>query len=110
MNVEVVVEGGIAVVRFEGEVDLEHAPDARQYLLEALFAHPAVIVDMAGVSMIDSSGVASLLEAYQTGRKRGRPFVLTNVGEPVARVFRLARLDTVFRIASDLEAAREACG
>lgn len=109
MDVEVEIEDGVAVVRIVGEVDLEHSAAVRQHLLEALFASPAVIVDMAAVSMIDSSGVASLLEAYQTGRKRGRPFVLANVGESVARVFRLARLDTVFRIADDLDAARAVC-
>lgn len=109
MNVEIEVEDRIAVVRVEGDIDLEHSPDIRQRLLETLFAHSAVIVDMAAVVMIDSSGVASLLEAYQTGRKRGKAFVLTNVGESVGRVLRLAKLDSVFRIAPDLEAARAAC-
>ena len=109
MKVEVEVEDRIAVVRLQGDVDLEHSADVRQRLLETLFAYQAVIVDLAHVQMVDSSGVASLLEAFQTGRKRGKPFVLTNVGEPVARVLRLARLDTVFRIAGDLEAARASC-
>lgn len=109
MSVEVEVEDRIAVVRVDGDIDLEHSAGVRQRLLETLFAYPAVVVDLSGVSMVDSSGVASLLEAFQTGRKRGKPFVLTNVGEPVARVLRLAKLDTVFRIAADLETARVSC-
>ena len=67
-----------------------------------------VVVDMSGVAVIDSSGVASLLEAFQTARKRGKEFVLASVGESVSRVLKLARLDTVFKITDDVEGAKQA--
>ena len=62
-------------------------------------------VDMAGVSYIDSSGVASLVESLQGARKAGCEFVLAAVSEPALRVLHLARLDTVFTIHESREAA-----
>ena len=80
----------------------------RQNLLDILGKARAVIVDLAGVTMIDSSGIASLLEGFQEARKKGKDFVLAAPGDPVIRVLKLARLDTVFQIADDVTAAKKA--
>ena len=55
-------------------------------------------VDLAGVTYIDSSGVASLVEAFQAARKRRTGFALVSVGSAALRVLQLARLDKVFTI------------
>lgn len=67
-----------------------------------------VVVDLSGVTIIDSSGVACLLEAFNSVRHRGKGFILASVDESILRVLKLARLDTVFEIADDVEAARRA--
>ena len=54
---------------------------------------------LSGVAVIDSSGVATFLEAYQGARKNEETFVLAAVGETVLRVLKLARLDGVFTLA-----------
>jgi anti-sigma B factor antagonist len=97
-------EGDVRVVVIQGEVDLLYADDMRTVLLEGIRS-PAcgVLVDMTGVTLIDSSGIASLLEALQTGRKRGKSLVLAGVGDHVMRVFKLARLETVFVMADTVE-------
>ena len=56
----------------------------------------------AGVAVIDSSGVATFLEAYQGARKNEGIFVLAAVGETVLRVLKLARLDGVFTLADSV--------
>ena len=99
-------EGDVVVVAWKGDIDLEFSPQAREVLLEAAGEASAVVVDLSGVGMIDSSGIASLLEAFQAARKRGKGFVLACVGQSVDRVLKLARLDTVFEIADDVEAAK----
>jgi len=65
----------------------------------------AVVVDMSAVSYIDSSGVASLVEAFQVARKRKSLFVLAQVSDAALRVLELARLDKVFTIVSNVEDA-----
>ncbi len=107
MDHTITEEGDVVVVALKGDIDLEFSFHAREVLLEAVGEALAVVVDMSGVGMVDSSGVASLLEAFQAARKRGKGFVLAAVGQPVIRVLKLARLDTVFEIADDVEAAKK---
>lgn len=97
--------GATRVVAFRGEVDLEHSPVAREVLLGAVEAGAPLVVDLSGVSYIDSSGIASLVEAFQEARKRGTGFSLAAVSTSALRVFELARLDQVFTIHPTLEAA-----
>ena len=101
MNHEVTEEGKAIVVAFEGDVDLSVTGRAQS---PSRKGRP-VIVDMAGVSYIDSSGVASLVESLQAARKAGCEFALAAVSEPALRVLHLARLDTVFTIHESREAA-----
>lgn len=101
-------EGDLAVVTLEGEIDLEYSRRAREILLDAVGNHRGVVVDLTGVSMVDSSGIASMLEAFQTARKRGKGFILAAANENVSKVLRLARLDTVFEVADDVAAAKKA--
>ena len=98
MNHAVRDEQGSLVVSFEGEVDLEHSPKAREVLLDAVGKRRDVFVDLAGVSYIDSSGVASLVEAFQNARQQGSGFALVSVNPAALRVLKLARLDKVFTI------------
>ena len=91
-------EGGAVVVSFEGEVDLEHSPKAREVLLECVGRSNKVLVDLSGVGYIDSSGVASLVEAFQAARQKGHEFALVSVNAAARRVLELARLDRVFVI------------
>ncbi len=98
-------EGGLQIVAFEGDVDLENSPAARAVLLEAVERGSGVLVDLSGVGYMDSSGVASLVEAYQESKKRGARFALVAVNPPALRVLELARLDRVFTIHASLEEA-----
>jgi anti-sigma B factor antagonist len=55
-------------------------------------------VDLSGVEYIDSSGVASLVEALQQAKARGQSLALASVSASALRVLELARLDKVFTI------------
>ena len=96
--------GDYAIVELTGDVDLERSPDVRKLLLEQIGAGHAVIVDLSGVSYIDSSGVASLVEAFQNARNRGSDFSLASVSAAAMRVLELARLDKIFTIHASVDA------
>ena len=102
MNCEIRDEGGVAVIALTGDVDLESSPKVRTALLDCVGMKRAVVVDMSGVSYIDSSGVASLVEAYQTAKKSETSFALVEVSPAAMRVLELARLDKVFTIHASL--------
>ena len=86
------------VIRLSGDVDLHSSPKARDAILACLKRKSALLVDLSAVSYMDSSGVASLVEGYQTARKQGLEFGLMAVAQPVMNVLKLARLDKVFPI------------
>ena len=98
MEYELREERGSLVVVLEGDIDLEHSPAARQVLLGAVDRMQPVVVDLGSVSYIDSSGVASLVEAFQHARKAGCPFALAAVSASARRVLQLGRLDQIFTI------------
>lgn len=97
-------EGDFTVVELKGEVDLSCSPDARQQILEVINAGHNLLVDMSGVTYIDSSGVASLVEGYQSARKKNQQFGLVAVSRSAMSVLSLARLDKVFPIHESVEA------
>lgn len=99
---------GYRIVRVAGEVDLSWSADIRRAILDALDARQPVLVDLAGVTYIDSSGIASFVEGYQRARRDGVQFGLVAVSAAVLAVLRLARLDRVFPIHTDVAAARAA--
>lgn len=94
---------GCIVVALEGDIDLEGSPAARKILLDAVGMGQSVYVDLSGVSYIDSSGIASLVEALQRARHGGSEFALASVSDAARRVLELARLDRVFTIHASLD-------
>ena len=96
---------GAVVISFEGDVALQSSPQAREALLECVSRNRPVLVDLSRVNYIDSSGIASLVESLQSARKRGSELVLVAVSETAMRVFKLARLETVFTIFETLDEA-----
>jgi anti-sigma B factor antagonist len=96
---------GNLVVSLTGEIDLDRAPEARRLLLDCVKHSKDVLVDLSAVTYIDSSGIASLVEALQWAKRRGTDLCLVAVSPQALRVFELARLDKVFAIHPDLDAA-----
>ncbi|MDP6786875.1 MAG: STAS domain-containing protein [Rhodospirillales bacterium] len=91
------------VVAFEGDVDLESSRRAREVLLECVGRKWAVLVDLSQVTYIDSSGVAALVESFQSARKGGTTFALAAVSDATLKVLQLARLDKVFTIFASVD-------
>ncbi|MGI9333876.1 MAG: STAS domain-containing protein [Gammaproteobacteria bacterium] len=105
VRLELAEEEGVSVLAVGGEVDLESSPRLREMLLGQLETGKPLLVDLAAVEYIDSSGIATLVEAYRNAQDRKLQFALIKVSESVMRVLELARLDQVFAIhASSREA------
>lgn len=98
--------GTRSVVYVEGDIDLYSSPELRETVLD-LFRkrqQEQIIVNLAEVPYIDSSGIASLVEGLQEARKQNRRFVLVGLREGPRHVLELTRLLNVFEIAETEEA------
>src|SRR5438128_11745186 len=94
------------VVPLEGEIDLHISPRVTTTLNGAVKGKPRhLVIDMGNVSYIDSSGLAVLIEAMQKVEKYDGKFALVALQENVKPIFEIAKLDQVFRIFPDVEAA-----
>jgi anti-anti-sigma factor len=87
LNVATAVEDGVARVAIEGELDLDRADEVAAELA-ALPSQGAtsVIVDVGGLSFIDSSGLRALLTAREQLEGSGARLHLTNLSPAVERV------------------------
>lgn len=103
-------EQGRLVIELGGEIDLDRAPEVRKLLLDCVGRGRDLLVDLSRVTYIDSSGIASLVEALQRADRAGLGLGLVSVSAEALRVFELARLDKVFAIHSDLGSALAAAG
>lgn len=106
LDVDREVRDGAVVLRPQGEIDLSRSPSLRTEIFQAQRERPPrLVIDLSDVPYMDSSGVATLVEALQNSRKQGSALVLCGLGEKVRSIFEIARLDTVFRIEPDVDAA-----
>jgi anti-sigma B factor antagonist len=95
-----------AILTPDGEIDLHHCAALREQLDEVLALSPTrVVVDLSGVSYVDSSGLAVLIEALQQVHGNGGRLILCGLRETLRHIFSIARLDQVFTIRADREAA-----
>jgi anti-sigma B factor antagonist len=93
------------IVQLVGDVDLEHCSAVRGLLLDGVSHGKDLLVDLSQVTYLDSSGIASLLEALQIANKAGTALKLFAANGQIMRVFELARLDKIFSIHPDLSTA-----
>ena len=94
------------LIRVTGDIDYSRSPGLRLQLIELLAENPdRLVIDLTSVDYMDSSGVATLVETLQTQRKAKRKLVLCNLQPKVKGIFEISKLDTVFTIAENEEAA-----
>src|SRR3954447_7195108 len=82
-------EDGLVRVALAGECDLAVSAQLDEVLAAALNRGPLVVVDLAGLAFLDSSGVQGLITAHHAARKRGCRLVTVNAKGVVATVLDL---------------------
>ena len=103
-NLEISVEqvGKNAMVRASGQINVYSSPDLRDSLQAILSKEPlpqTVTVDLAGVSYIETSGIATLIEAFRIARHHKIGFCLQGVGGSVFRLFEVTGVLSLFDLA-----------
>jgi anti-sigma B factor antagonist len=96
---------GQVVVALCGELDIADAANVAAALTEIVARRPQIIVDLAGLNFIDSSGVAALARARKHARHAGGEVVLAAAQPQVTRLLTLIRLIDAFPVHSSVDEA-----
>jgi anti-sigma B factor antagonist len=85
-EVERVIEPRYVTVTVRGDVDLRTVDQLSQELHVATAQERDVVIDLAGVTFLDSTGVRALVEAYRSAQQKGRGLYVRGARHWVARV------------------------
>jgi anti-sigma B factor antagonist len=84
-------DAGTATVTLRGEVDILTVDQVRVVLGEALATGPQeIVVDLAGLTFIDSTGLGALIFGFQRARDAGVRFRLANANATVRQILVLS--------------------
>jgi anti-sigma B factor antagonist len=95
-------EQGATILELVGELDVYTAPQLRERIVEVINdGETCLIVDMGGVTFIDSTGIGVLVVAHRRIGEQGGWLVLRNVQRQTSRVLELTGLDHVLIIGEE---------
>lgn len=99
----------VQMVSLSGELTAAVAPEVRKELRALLEkGHVRLLLDMSGVSFIDSSGLSALVVTFKAARGAGGDVVLLRPQPTVRSLIELTRLHHVFQIFDDRDVAQRA--
>ncbi|PRY01650.1 STAS domain-containing protein [Allonocardiopsis opalescens] len=101
-------EGRATVIELTGEIDVATAPQLRSSLEPAFGApEPRLVIDLAGVTFIDSSGLRVLIETHKRAEQDGGSLALARPSPWVVRLLRVTGLDRRIAVHPDVAEAAE---
>ena len=98
---------GVSVVTVTGEIVLATAPDLKACLLaQEADRVPAIVVDLTGVSFIDSTALGVLVGAYRHQEDAGGSFKLVVTEPRILKVLEITDLTSVFPVFASVDEGR----
>jgi|SRR5450756_538948 anti-sigma B factor antagonist len=99
-------ENGVTVVAPTGRLDVAGAPTLKDAISETVKnGHPKVVIDLEGVSFVDSTGLGSVIAALKQIRSSAGDLRLAAPNQQVRVVLELTTLDRVFPYFATVEEA-----
>lgn len=95
------------LLQLEGEVDLHNSPQVRKQLLAMIKKGDSVLVDFSLLSYIDSSGIATLVEAFNLAKNKQLSFIIVGATGAPLQVMELTHLNNVFPMMASLDEIKE---
>jgi anti-sigma B factor antagonist len=99
LKIEIRQADGVTVLSCHGRIVFgEEATELRENLKRALASSRQVVVNLGGVSYIDSGGLGTLVGVYSSARASGAEIKLTGLGQRLRDVLQITKLVTVFEV------------
>ena len=99
----------VPVLDVVGEIDIYTTPQFKEAVSEALSnSEPSIIINMAQVTYMDSSGFGTLLSATKRLRPLDGALYLIACNEAILRMLQITRLNTIFGVFNTEDEAVEA--
>lgn len=95
--------GSQIVMRLNGKLSLETVHNFIQTVRPEAAAH--LILDLGGVSFLDSAGVGALVQLFVHRRSQGKTFALTGLTKQSSAVMQVAGLTKLLPIHASVEEA-----
>jgi anti-sigma B factor antagonist len=113
MQLEQHIVGPVAVVKVTGDITLNKGGDVLlkdkvQSLIQQ--GQTNILLDLSGVSYVDSAGLGELVQAYATTKNRGGALKLLGVSKRLNDLLVVTKLLTVFDTYDTEAAALESFG
>ena len=90
---------GIPILNIVGDIDIYTAPRFKEGITELIAqGYTNILIDMAGVDFMDSSGFGTLLSATKPLRPVGGSLSLSGCNEAITRMLEITRLNTLFNV------------
>jgi anti-sigma B factor antagonist len=95
-------KNGVSVFRITGDIDISSSPEMKKSF-EKVFKEKKdkVVIDLAEVGYVDSSGLATIVEIFKNMRLYGGKLKLAGLSEKVMGLFEITKLDRLFDISDN---------
>lgn len=92
-------------VKLIGEIDHHSAVQIRKDVDELIFEHhpKQTVLDLSGVSFMDSSGLGLIMGRYSLAKKLGGALLLRSPTAAVMRILTLAGMERIVKIEKNFE-------
>jgi anti-sigma B factor antagonist len=92
-------QDGIVLLEINGEIDLYNAPEIKEFINHCIEEKKfRIIINLARVSYIDSSGIGALISSTSGLKKHNGGLKILHVSGSVRKVFELTKLMSFFEI------------
>ncbi len=106
MDLKLEKAGDVVVVRPRGNLDIQNSTDFRNAVKSTISdGNVKIVIDLAHVSFIDSSGLGALVACLKSANQEGGSIKLARLTSEVRIVIELTRLHHVFSVFHTVEDA-----
>jgi anti-sigma B factor antagonist len=99
LKIDTKTEGGVTIVSCNGRLTFgDEAMALRENLKKILADNRQVVLNLGGVTYIDSGGLGTLVGVYSSARGAGADIKLTGLGQRLKDTLQITKLVTVFEV------------
>lgn len=99
-------EGNLQVVTSQGDLDVQAAPVMLALLMPMMQPGSRTVIEMSGTPFMDSSGLASIIEAAARARDVDGYLCMAAPSGRVKKVLQITGVDTLIDVFDSLESAQ----